>query len=249
MRSRRAELAGYQMAIESRISKIESAVWLNTIISKLWRIDSGGLEPLLSTSAGSILSETLTHPYSKPSVVAHVSLNSLTLGSAPPIISRVEMKGTDDEKSLVFLEVDLTLCLVYCWDNCGGISKLVLGLDPSFLYNACIDILVLYLLSRRITISSGMKPSVIVFKLGLEVKVYTFESTTQITPFGQSVRWNSLAAGLRLGDGDDEARDIKIIHLNFSILSWIHQHGHSNCLVGIFDGFQMLLHFNKYKIL
>ena len=109
--SRRAELAGYQMAIESRISKIESAVWLNTIISKLWRIDSGGLEPLLSTSAGSILSETLTRPYSKPSVVAHVSLNSLTFGSAPPIISRVEMKGTDDEKSLAFLEVDLGMLM------------------------------------------------------------------------------------------------------------------------------------------
>jgi Ca2+-dependent lipid-binding protein len=111
VRSRRAELAGYQMAIESRISKIESAVWLNTIISKLWRVNSGGLEPLLSTSASSILSETLTHPYSKPSAVAHVSLSKLSFGSAPPIISRVEMKGTDDEKSQVFLEVDLGMLM------------------------------------------------------------------------------------------------------------------------------------------
>ena len=69
------------------------------------------MEPLLSSSASSSLSESLQHPYSKPSVVAYVSLDTFTFGSSPPIISRVEMKGVDEEQSVVFLEVDVGMLL------------------------------------------------------------------------------------------------------------------------------------------
>ena len=90
----------------------ESAVWLNSIIYKLWRSDSGGgLEPLISASASALLASSLEHPYTKPSVVAHISLGSLALGSSPPIITRIEMKGVNDKQKAVYMEVDVGMLL------------------------------------------------------------------------------------------------------------------------------------------
>ena len=108
---RRSELGGYKRAVESTLSLNETAFWLNTIITRLWIIDSGGLEPLLSSSASEILAESLSHPYSKPSVVAHVSLDTLTFGSSPPLISRLTVTGINENESTVFMELDVGLLM------------------------------------------------------------------------------------------------------------------------------------------
>jgi len=108
---RKSELVGYNMAIQSigksSLSITESAVWLNTILYQLWR----GLEPLLSSSASASLAESLESPYSKPSVVAYVALEAFTFGSSPPIVSRIEMKGVDDDQSVIFMDVDIGILL------------------------------------------------------------------------------------------------------------------------------------------
>ena len=100
---------------------IESAVWLNTILFKLWRIESRGLEPILSSAASSSLAEALKQPHARPSAVAHVSLESFTFGSSPPTISRVEIKGVDD--NVVFLELDVGLLM--------NDASLILEIKPS----------------------------------------------------------------------------------------------------------------------
>ena len=108
---RRSELGGYKRAVESTLSLNETAFWLNTIITRLWVIESGGLEPPLSLSAKEILAESLKHPYSKPSLVAHVSLDTLTFGSSPPFISRLTVTGIDVDESIVFMELDVGLLM------------------------------------------------------------------------------------------------------------------------------------------
>ena len=122
---RKSDLLGYQMAIQSIGNSspniIESAVWLNTILFKLWQIESGGLEPILSAAASSSLDEALKQPYTRPSAVAHVSLESFTFGSSPPTISRIEMKGVDD--NVVLLEVDVGLLM--------NDASLILEIKPS----------------------------------------------------------------------------------------------------------------------
>jgi len=112
---RKSELLGYKLAIESigksSLSVTESAVWLNTILHKLWRVKSGGLEPRISSSAGAILADILKQPYSKPSVVAYVALDAFTFGSSPPIVTRIEMKGFDDDQSALYMDVDVGMLL------------------------------------------------------------------------------------------------------------------------------------------
>ena len=115
MTFRKSELLGYKLAIESlgksTASVSESVVWLNTILYRLWRVEGGGLEPLLSSSANAMLAESLNHSYSKPSVVAHVGLDTFTFGSSPPIISRVEVKGFSGDQSVVFMDIDVGMLL------------------------------------------------------------------------------------------------------------------------------------------
>jgi Ca2+-dependent lipid-binding protein len=96
---------------QSSLSIKESAVWLNAILSKLWRVGSGGIEPLLSSSASASLAESLEHPISKPSVVAHVALESFSFGSSPPIFSNIEITGIDDDQSAVYMKVDMGMLL------------------------------------------------------------------------------------------------------------------------------------------
>mmetsp|Transcript_10908 Transcript_10908/g.26895 ORF Transcript_10908/g.26895 Transcript_10908/m.26895 type:complete len:1052 (+) Transcript_10908:143-3298(+) len=111
---RKSELRGYKLAIESigeSRSVKESAFWLNTILFKLWRVEGGGLEPRLSSSVSAMIAESLNRPFSKPSVIAHVALDGFTFGSSPPIVSRVEMKGVDDDRSVVSMDVDVGMLL------------------------------------------------------------------------------------------------------------------------------------------
>ncbi|KAL7553509.1 hypothetical protein ACHAWF_016815 [Thalassiosira exigua] len=112
---RKSELLGYRLAIESvgksSASAVEPAIWLNGILNTLWRVQSGGLEPLLSSSVGAILAESLRRPYAKPSVVAHVALEAFTFGSSPPVVSGIRLKGFDDDRSTVYLEVDVGMLL------------------------------------------------------------------------------------------------------------------------------------------
>ena len=91
---KKAILAGYKSAVESvgtslsGRNHLESAFWLNAIISKLWRVNElgtsniGGLEPLLASSVASIFASRLEESYARPSGVAHVSLASLTFGKS-----------------------------------------------------------------------------------------------------------------------------------------------------------------------
>lgn len=97
---------GYQLAAESTGAK-ESAVWLNSILSIVWRVGSGGLEPRISSSLRTTLAERLSRPYSRPNVVAHVALNAFTFGSSPPIVSRVELTGVNHDEAIIFLNVDV----------------------------------------------------------------------------------------------------------------------------------------------
>ena len=90
--AKKARLAGYKSALESvgtslsGRNHLESAFWLNSIVSRLWRVNElgssniGGLEPLLASSAASIFASRLEESYARPSGVAHVSLASLTFG-------------------------------------------------------------------------------------------------------------------------------------------------------------------------
>jgi hypothetical protein len=93
---RKARLAGYRDAVESVGSslgneRLESAFWLNSVISRIWRVGVGGLEPLLASAVGSILAGKLEDSYSRPTGVAHVSLASLTFGKS---VSRAIVQNT-----------------------------------------------------------------------------------------------------------------------------------------------------------
>ncbi|KAL3811172.1 hypothetical protein ACHAXA_002736 [Cyclostephanos tholiformis] len=126
---RKSEMMGYQLAIESMSefppSIKESAFWLNSVLSTVWRVGSGGLEPRISSSIRESLAETLSRPYSKPSAVAHVALNAFTFGSSPPIISRIELTGVDRDESVIFFNVDIGILL--------RDSVLLLDIKPSTL--------------------------------------------------------------------------------------------------------------------
>ena len=112
---RQSEIMGYKLAVESidasSSSIKESAVWLNSIIRTAWRVESGGLEKLVSSTLRTTFADSLSQPYSKPSAVAHVALNDFNVGSSPPIISRIELTGVDRERSVIFMNVDIGMLL------------------------------------------------------------------------------------------------------------------------------------------
>lgn len=119
---RKSMLAGYKNAVESIGSSFvndrgESAFWLNSIISRVWRVrahdgsDIGGMEPLLASSVSSLLARRLEETYSRPSGVAHVSLESLTFGPSPPFVRDVIIKGADVKEAKVYLTIDVIMLL------------------------------------------------------------------------------------------------------------------------------------------
>lgn len=97
------------LAIDSidTLNVSESAIWLNAILIRVWP----GLEQRLSSSASSLLEGHLEHPYSKPSAIAYVALDSFTFGSSPPIVSNIEVRDFDDEQSIIYLDVDVGFLL------------------------------------------------------------------------------------------------------------------------------------------
>lgn len=63
---------------------------------------------MISTYLSSILAERFSQPYSKSSGVAHVALDAFTLGSSPPMISRIELIGVDEkDDSTTLLKIDV----------------------------------------------------------------------------------------------------------------------------------------------
>ena len=64
----------------------------------------GGLEPYISSLIGAALMNTLDSSMgSRPGDVAYISLYSFTLGSSPPLIRGVELRGLEgDGKSINF---------------------------------------------------------------------------------------------------------------------------------------------------
>ena len=110
-RFRKSELIGLQLAtlsVDNGSPSIESAVWLNSLIHRAWRVKSGGLEPMISSYLSSKLAESFSQPYSKSNGVAHVALDAFTLGSSPPLVSRIECRGVDDEdESKLLMRVDV----------------------------------------------------------------------------------------------------------------------------------------------
>lgn len=115
------------MSIGKDSPSIESAVWLNSLIHRAWRVKSGGLEPMISSYLSSILAESLSQPYSKSSGVAHVALDAFTLGSSPPMISRIELNGVDDnDESTILMRVDVGILLhdaVMLLGECVGLDS------------------------------------------------------------------------------------------------------------------------------
>jgi Ca2+-dependent lipid-binding protein len=100
------------MSIDKDSPSIESAAWLNALIQHAWRVKSGGFEPMLSSYLSSMLAESLSQPYSKSSGVAHVALDAFTLGSSPPMISRIELNGLGKEDdSIILMNIDVGMLL------------------------------------------------------------------------------------------------------------------------------------------
>jgi len=100
------------MKIDKDSPSIESAAWLNSLIQRAWRVKSGGLEPMLTSYLSSMLAESLSQPYSKSSGVAHVALDAFTLGSSPPMISRIELNGLGKEDdSIILMNIDVGMLL------------------------------------------------------------------------------------------------------------------------------------------
>lgn len=118
---RRSATSAYSSVVEAigkssplYIGDSESALWLNSIFSRIWRVestsgDTGGLEPLLSSYASASLINSLEESYSRPSGVAHVSLASFTLGSQPPIVRSIVIKNVDSDA--IFMTVDVVMLL------------------------------------------------------------------------------------------------------------------------------------------
>ena len=80
----------------------------------------GGLEPYISSILGEAVIEILTSTSaSRPRDLTYISLHSFTLGSVPPIIRGMRLKGINDKDSTVKLDVDLDVLL--------GDSSIVLG--------------------------------------------------------------------------------------------------------------------------
>ena len=126
---------------ESRSVK-ESAFWLNTILFKLWRVEGGGLEPRLSSSVSAMIAESLNRPFSKPSVIAHVALDGFTFGSSPPIVSRVEMKGVDDDRWVVSMDVDVGMLLhdaVLLLGKCHSRDRLDVIYSFNLILSSCLS--------------------------------------------------------------------------------------------------------------
>ncbi len=63
---------------------------------------------MISSYLSSKLAESFSQPYSKSSGVAHVALSAFTLGSSPPLVSRIECRGVDDkDESKLLMRVDV----------------------------------------------------------------------------------------------------------------------------------------------
>ena len=106
-------------------------MWVNTIMATVWRVNDetktstsfGGLEPYLSSVTSASLEENLSGSYKKPSGVAHVSLNSFTLGKMPPIIRGIEVLRVDNH--------DPSAPVVYMTTILSVLMELELLLDVS----------------------------------------------------------------------------------------------------------------------
>ena len=80
----------------------------------------GGLEPYISSILGESVIEILkATSASRPRDITYIYLNSFTLGSVPPIIRGMKLKGMNDDDSTVTFDVDLDVLL--------GDSSIVLG--------------------------------------------------------------------------------------------------------------------------
>ena len=110
-------------------------MWTNAILANVWRVNDksttktsfGGLEPYISSIASASLEESLRGSYKKPSGVAHVSLNSFTLGKAPPILRGIEVLRVDNynpSASVVYMTIDVGLLMEL---------ELLLDISPSSL--------------------------------------------------------------------------------------------------------------------
>ena len=85
----------------------------------------GGLEPLLSSFIGETLMDAMSNTYNmQQNDVAYVSLDSITLGSMPPIIKGIEIASVQEEKNKVNLILDVDALLTT--------SDLVLGKEKIF---------------------------------------------------------------------------------------------------------------------
>ena len=95
---KKSMLKGYKNAVESIGSSegsnyLESAFWLNTVISRVWSVHSpeslnkGGIEPLLESSISNVFARCLEESYARPSGIAHVSLASFKLGGSVRMIA------------------------------------------------------------------------------------------------------------------------------------------------------------------
>ena len=140
---RNAEARGYRDAITSigktSPSMIESAAWLNLLLSQIWHVTHpssdekllasypsfvsraiqeniadelyGGLEPYISTQIGNVLVDALKTNDERPSEVAYVSLNTFTLGSNPPLIRGISLRGTEEDGQVLNLGIDIDALL------------------------------------------------------------------------------------------------------------------------------------------
>lgn len=140
---RNAEARGYRDAITSigktSPSMIESAAWLNLLLSQIWHVTHpssdekllasypsfvsraiqeniadelyGGLEPYISTQIGNVLVDALKTNDERPSEVAYVSLNTFTLGSHPPLIRGISLRGTEEDGQVLNLGIDIDALL------------------------------------------------------------------------------------------------------------------------------------------
>jgi len=136
---RRAEATGFRngMASVSKMSHLtETAVWLNHILDKLWRIEVaspknshpsypvfvtrafrdfnypthgfGGLEPAISAMVGAGIVKNLELAQAlRPTDVAYASLYSLSLGRRPPVVRSVKIGNEVVQGHTTRVELDL----------------------------------------------------------------------------------------------------------------------------------------------
>mmetsp|Transcript_16402 Transcript_16402/g.25588 ORF Transcript_16402/g.25588 Transcript_16402/m.25588 type:complete len:931 (+) Transcript_16402:87-2879(+) len=120
-------------------SMIESAAWLNLLLNQIWRVPYhssdetlltsyppfvsraikenlvgelyGGLEPYISTQIGNVLVDALKTNDERPSEVAYLNLNTFTLGSNPPLIRGITLRGSEEDSRVLNLGIDMDALL------------------------------------------------------------------------------------------------------------------------------------------